>query len=69
MIYGHRGFVESWGDGMCHKTGFTKTSMSQILQSLGVMAMVTERDGEVVAMIYKTEPPLEAMADEQIIIG
>jgi len=69
MIYGHRGFTESWGEGMLHKTGFTKNSMSQILHSLGFDAQVKSDGGEVVAILFKGEPPLDAMCDPELIIA
>jgi glycosyltransferase involved in cell wall biosynthesis len=69
MIYGHRGFVESWGEGMSHKIGFTKKSMEQVLGMLNIKSYVKNGGGEVVAMIFKTEPPLQAMADPDLIIA
>lgn len=68
MIYGHRGFVETWGDGMCHKTGFTKKSMDQILTMLSINAYVKSSNGEVVAILFKGEPPLDALADPELIL-
>jgi SAM-dependent methyltransferase len=69
MIYGHRGFVESWGDGMCHKTGFTKKSMEQLLSAFNIKGYVKSDGGEVVAIIFKGEPPLQAMVDPELIIA
>jgi len=57
MLYGHRLFVETWGEGMAHKTGFTKNSMETILESLGIKAIVKESNLEVVAFLFKEEPP------------
>lgn len=58
MIYGHAGFVEKWGPGMCHRTGFTVKSMGQILNSLGINAMVRSTGGhEVAAVLYKDKIP------------
>jgi SAM-dependent methyltransferase len=57
MLYGHRGFVESWGDGMCHKTGFTKKSMEQILSSLNIKSFIKNSDLEIIAILCKGEPP------------
>jgi predicted SAM-dependent methyltransferase len=67
-IYGHRGLTEFWGEGMLHKTGFTKKSMNQVLQSLGFDAQIKTQEGEVIAILYKGEPPLDAIADPQLII-
>ena len=69
MIYGHRGFVESWGEGMCHKTGFTSKSMKWIMQSLGLKCFVAERDGEIVAILFKGTPPYEVINTENLIIA
>ena len=69
MIYGHRGFIESWGDGMCHKTGFTQKSMEKILSMLNIKAYVKSTDGEVVTILFKDEAPLTAMADSNLIIA
>lgn len=69
MIYGHRGFVESWGDGMCHKTGFTKLSMDQILTSLNIKSYVKSDGGEVVAIIFKGEAPIDVLSDSELIIS
>ena len=69
MIYGHRGFVESWGDGMCHKTGFTKKSMEQLMGAFNIKSYVKAEGGEVVAIIFKGEPPMEAMVDPELIIA
>jgi hypothetical protein len=68
MIYGHRGLTEFWGEGMLHKTGFTKKSMEQILGALGFKAHIKEQEGEVVALLFKNEPPLDAMVDPELII-
>jgi SAM-dependent methyltransferase len=68
MIYGHRGFTESWGEGMAHKTGFTKKSMEQLLSSFDIKGFVKSENREVIAIIFKNEPPLEAMADEGLIL-
>jgi hypothetical protein len=69
MIYGHRGFVESWGDGMCHKTGFTKKSMEQLLNAFQIKAYVKSDGLEIVALIFKGEPPMDAMVDPELIIA
>ena len=69
MIYGHRAFTESWGEGMLHKTGFTKNSMTQILNALGFDAHVKSDGGEVVTILFKGEPPLDAMCDPELIIA
>jgi hypothetical protein len=53
---------------MAHKTGFTKKSMSQVLQSLGFDAQIKTQEGEVVAILYKGEPPLDAIVDPELII-
>jgi len=57
MLYGHRGLVNLFGEGMAHKTGFTKSSMEEVLQSLGIKAVVKEKDFDVVAVLFKGEPP------------
>ena len=57
MLYGHRGLVNLFGGGMAHKTGFTKSSMEEVLQSLGIKAVVKEKDFDVVAVLFKGEPP------------
>lgn len=57
MIYSKREYVEKYGEGMCHRTGFTPKSMVQILQSLGIQALVSNRGFEVVAIIYKDKIP------------
>jgi hypothetical protein len=69
MIYGHRGFIESWGEGMCHKTGFTKKSMEQLLSSLEIKAFIKQQSGEVVAVVYKQQPPNDALNDPKLIIA
>jgi predicted SAM-dependent methyltransferase len=68
MIYGHRGLIEHWGDGMCHKTGFNKETMEYILAALDIKSFVREHNGEIVATLFKNEPPLEAMADPELIL-
>jgi hypothetical protein len=67
MIYGHRGLVEAMGEGMAHKTGFTKSSMEAVLESLGIKAIVKEmqHDLEVVAFLFKDEPP-EVIFDQDL---
>lgn len=67
-IYGHRGLTEFWGEGMLHKTGFTKKSMNQVLQSLGFDAYVKAQEGEIVTILYKGEPPLDVIVDSELII-
>ena len=69
MIYGHRGFIESWGDGMCHKTGFTQKSMDQLLGAFNIKSYVRSDGGEVVAIIFKGEAPIDALADQELIIA
>jgi hypothetical protein len=69
MIYGHRGFTESWGEGMAHKTGFTKKSMEQLLGVFDIKAYVKAENQEVIAIIFKNEPPMEAMVDPELIIA
>jgi len=69
MIYGHRGFVESWGEGMCHKTGFTKKSMEQLLSSFEIKAFVKQENGEVIAVVYKEQTPDDALNDPRLIIA
>jgi hypothetical protein len=68
MLYGHRRFVQTWGDGMCHKTGFTKTSMEQILSTLEINSYVRSQSLEVVALLFKEEPPLDALANTELIL-
>jgi SAM-dependent methyltransferase len=68
MIYGHRGLTESWGEGMAHKTGFTKKSLNQILASLDLKAHVKSENDEIIAILFKEEPPLDAMCDPELII-
>jgi hypothetical protein len=68
MIYGHRGFVESWGDGMCHKTGFTQKSMEQLLTEFNIPGFVKAEGGEVVAILYKEVPPEDALNDSGLIL-
>ena len=69
MIYGHRGFVESWGDGMCHKTGFTKKSMEQLLSAFQIKAYVKSDGLEIVALIFKGKEPTDALSDRELIIA
>jgi SAM-dependent methyltransferase len=69
MIYGHRGFVESWGDGMCHKTGFTKKSMETILNSLNIKSYIKADGGEIIAVLFKDKTPNEALEDSKLIIA
>jgi SAM-dependent methyltransferase len=68
MIYGHRGFIQSWGDGMGHKTGFTKKSMDQLLAMLDIKSFVKADGGEVIAIIFKDEAPIDALSDPDLII-
>jgi SAM-dependent methyltransferase len=69
MIYGHRGFVESWGDGMCHKTGFTKKSMEQLLSHFQIKAYVKSDGLEVITIIFKGKEPTDALSDRELIIA
>jgi len=69
MIYGHRGFVESWGEGMCHKTGFTQKSMIQLLNHFNIKSYVRSNNGEVVAIIFKGESPSDVLSDQELIIA
>lgn len=57
MIYGHRGFVQTWNESMAHKTGFTRDSMTKILQSLNINAMIAAFNDEVIAILYKDVTP------------
>jgi len=57
MIYGFRKDIASGNEGMAHKTGFTKESMSKILSDLGINAMINTGNDEVRCIIYKTTPP------------
>lgn len=57
MIYGHRGFVQTYNESMAHKTGFTKDSMSKILGSLSINALVAAFNDEVIAILYKDVMP------------
>jgi ubiquinone/menaquinone biosynthesis C-methylase UbiE len=68
MIYSHRGLVEKYGEGMAHKTGFTPKSMSQVLQSLNIQALVANRGFEVVAILYKDKKPEKFLNTEGCII-
>ena len=62
MIYGHRGLIREWGEGMGHKTGFTEDSMRRILTSLNINAMIkTSEFHEVIALLYKDKVPQEYM--------
>lgn len=67
MIYGHRGQV-AHSPGMEHKTGFTSTSMSQILQSLEINALINNINLDVIAVLYKSTPPYEAINREGFIL-
>jgi len=69
MIYGHRGFTESWGEGMAHKTGFTKKSMEQLLNALNIKAHVRSSDLEVITIIFKGKEPTDALSDRKLIIA
>lgn len=69
MIYGHRGFIQSWGDGMCHKTGFTKNSMETVLNSLNIKSYIKADGGEIVAVLFKEKAPEEALKDNKLIIA
>lgn len=68
MLYGHRGFIESWGEGMLHKTGFTEKSMNQILNSLGIKAQVKSNNGEIIAILFKDEVLENIVSDPKLII-
>jgi predicted SAM-dependent methyltransferase/predicted O-methyltransferase YrrM len=69
MIYGHRGFTQSWGEGMAHKTGFTHKSMEQLLAMLNIKSYVKSQNDEVVALIFKDEAPIQALADNELILS
>jgi hypothetical protein len=43
--------------------------MTQILNALGFDAHVKSDGGEVVAILFKGEPPLDAMCDPELIIA
>lgn len=62
MIYGHRGLIQEWGEGMAHKTGFTLDSMNQILTSLNIKAYTKDTEfNEVIALLYKDKAPDDYM--------
>lgn len=67
MIYGHRAQVADF-PGMEHKTGFTVTSMSQILGSLEIKGLINGINHDVIAVLYKNEPPYEALNKEGFIL-
>lgn len=68
MIYGHRGFIESWGEGMLHKTGFTEKSMIQILNSLEIKSQVKSKNGEIIAILFKEEINSDLLSDPNLVI-
>lgn len=63
ILYSSRVLVEKYGEPMCHKTGFTEKSMSGILQSLNIKALVAKINGEIAAILYKSENPPNVIND------
>ena len=63
MIYGHRGYIQTYNESMAHKTGFTKDSMSRILRSLNINALINAFNDEVVAILYKDKAPVDVVND------
>jgi hypothetical protein len=49
--------VQTYNESMAHKTGFTKDSMSKILGSLNINALVAAFNDEVIAILYKDVMP------------
>lgn len=58
ILYSSRVLVEKYGEPMAHKTGFTLKSMNELLQSLNIQALTNKVNGEIVAVIYKGNPPM-----------
>jgi len=54
ILYSSRVLVERFGEPMCHRTGFTEKSMTGILKSLNIDALVAKMNGEIVAILYKS---------------
>jgi hypothetical protein len=63
ILYSSRVLVERYGEPMCHRTGFTIKSMTEILQNLGINALVAGINGEVVTILYKSKEPPNVIND------
>ena len=57
FLYGGRHRVEVHPLGEVHKMGFTMKSMSQILQSFGIKAFLSDYNFEITAVLYKEQVP------------
>lgn len=57
ILYGSRLHIQNGEIGMQHKTGFTEKSMSQILSSLNINAMIKTNSFEIIAVLYKNKIP------------
>lgn len=63
MLYSYRGFFDStnekkdYNHAMCHKTGFTPKSISQILDFLNIKGFVSSIGYEIHCVIYKDAIP------------
>lgn len=57
ILYGSRLHIQNGEFGMQHKTGFTEKSMSQILSSLNINAMIKTNSFEIIAVLYKNKIP------------
>lgn len=60
MLFGYRPFVESMGDFMAHKTGFTPGSMLTVLRHLGYQALLIPARHDLVTIIHKGMRPVDA---------
>lgn len=66
MIYGSRLHIQHQGKQMAHKIGFTKSSLEQMLNALNIKSMIKNGNHELIAFIFKDEPPLDAILTQDI---
>lgn len=68
MLYGGRFAIESHGEFMCHKTGFTPNTLEYILNSFNIKSVIRADSLEVQAFLFKDEFPSDALTSNDIII-